>query len=47
MFEDLEGRIDRLVDGLLGGRRLKARVGDAAERDAIMAAATATTTIGS
>ncbi|HEY8811075.1 MAG TPA: Rieske (2Fe-2S) protein [Candidatus Dormibacteraeota bacterium] len=39
MFEDLEGRIDRLVDGLLGGRRLKARVGDAAERDAIMAAA--------
>jgi len=39
MFEDLEGRIDRLVDGLLGGRRLKARIGDAAERDAIMAAA--------
>jgi len=39
MFEDLEGRIDRLVEGLLRGRRLKARGGDAAERDAIMTAA--------
>jgi cytochrome b6-f complex iron-sulfur subunit len=39
MFEDLEGRIDRLVDGLLRGRRLKARIADAGERDAIMAAA--------
>jgi cytochrome b6-f complex iron-sulfur subunit len=39
MFEDLEGRIDRLVDRLLRGRRLKASVADAAERDAIMAAA--------
>jgi cytochrome b6-f complex iron-sulfur subunit len=39
MFEDLEGRIDRLVEGLLRGRRLRARVGDAAEREAIMAAA--------
>jgi cytochrome b6-f complex iron-sulfur subunit len=39
MFEDLEGRIDKLVDGLLRGKRLKARAADAAERDAIMAAA--------
>ena len=39
MFEDLDGRIDRLVEGLLRGKRLKTRVGDAAERDAIMAAA--------
>ena len=39
MFEDLEGRIDRLVEGLLRGKRLEARVADAAERDAIMAAA--------
>jgi cytochrome b6-f complex iron-sulfur subunit len=39
MFEDLEGRIDRLVAGLLRGKRLRARVGDAAEREAIMAAA--------
>jgi cytochrome b6-f complex iron-sulfur subunit len=39
MFEDLAGRIDRLVEGLLRGRRLKARLSDAAERDAIMAAA--------
>jgi cytochrome b6-f complex iron-sulfur subunit len=39
MFEDLEGRIDRLVEGLLRGKRLKARAADAAERDAIMAAA--------
>jgi nitrite reductase/ring-hydroxylating ferredoxin subunit len=39
MFEDLEGRIDRLVEGLLRGRRWKARVADAAEREAIMTAA--------
>ncbi len=39
MFEDLEGRIDRLVEGLLRGKRLRARVADAAEREAIMAAA--------
>jgi nitrite reductase/ring-hydroxylating ferredoxin subunit len=39
MFEDLEGRIDRLVESLLRGQRLKARPADAAERDAIMAAA--------
>ncbi len=39
MFEDLEGRIDRLIEGLLRGKRLRARVGDAAEREAIMAAA--------
>jgi cytochrome b6-f complex iron-sulfur subunit len=39
MFEDLEGRIDRLVEGLLRGKRLRARVGDSAEREAIMAAA--------
>src|ERR1700737_3795963 len=39
MFEDLEERIDGLVEGLLRGKRLKARTADAAERDAIMAAA--------
>jgi len=39
MFEDLEGRIDKLVDRLLRGKRHKARAADAAERDAIMAAA--------
>jgi nitrite reductase/ring-hydroxylating ferredoxin subunit len=39
MFEDLEGRIDRLVEGLLRGKRLRARVADAAQREAIMAAA--------
>ena len=39
MLEDLEGRIDRLVEGLLRGKRLQARVGDAAERDAIIVAA--------
>jgi nitrite reductase/ring-hydroxylating ferredoxin subunit len=39
MFEDLEGRIDRLVDDLLKGRRLRLRARDSAEREAIMAAA--------
>jgi nitrite reductase/ring-hydroxylating ferredoxin subunit len=39
MFEDLEVRIDRLVEGLLRGKRLKARPADAVEREAIMAAA--------
>ena len=39
MFEDLEGRIDRLVDGLLRGKRLKVGAADTAEREAIMAAA--------
>ena len=39
MFDDLEGRIDRLVEGLLRGKRLKAGAADAAEREAIMAAA--------
>ena len=39
MFDDLEGRIDRLVEGLLRGRRLPARVADPAERAAITAAA--------
>jgi cytochrome b6-f complex iron-sulfur subunit len=39
MFEDLEGRIDRLIDDLLKGRRLRLRARDSAERGAIMAAA--------
>ncbi|MDQ6919468.1 MAG: Rieske (2Fe-2S) protein [Candidatus Dormibacteraeota bacterium] len=39
MFDDLEGRIDKLVESLLRGKRLKARHADAAEREAIMAAA--------
>src|SRR6202165_1117651 len=39
MFDDPEGRTARLVERLLRGRRLKARVGDAVEREAIMAAA--------
>jgi len=39
MFEDLETRIDKMIEGLLRGRRLKARPADAVERDAIMAAA--------
>jgi nitrite reductase/ring-hydroxylating ferredoxin subunit len=39
MFEDLEGRIDRLVEDLRRGKRLRTRLGDAAERDAIMTAA--------
>lgn len=39
MFRDLESRIDRLVDDLLRGRRLRAGAREAAEREAIMAAA--------
>jgi nitrite reductase/ring-hydroxylating ferredoxin subunit len=39
MFDDLSERIDRLVEDLLRGRRLKVRAGDNAERDAILAAA--------
>ena len=39
MFDDLEGRIDKLVEDLRRGKRLRTRAGDAAERDAIMTAA--------
>jgi len=39
MFDDLEARIDRLVDDLLKGRRLRVRPKDGGEREAIMVAA--------
>jgi|SRR5438270_559546 len=39
MFRDVSDRIDRLVEDLLRGRRLRATGADAAEREAIMAAA--------
>src|SRR5947209_9070102 len=39
MFESVEERIDRVVDGLLKGRRLRVKARDAAEREAIMVAA--------
>jgi nitrite reductase/ring-hydroxylating ferredoxin subunit len=39
MFESLEERIDRVVDGLLKGRRLRVKARDGAERAAIMLAA--------
>lgn len=39
MFDDLEGRIDRVVNDLLKGRRLRLKARDALERDAIMVAA--------
>jgi cytochrome b6-f complex iron-sulfur subunit len=39
MFRDISDRIDRLVEALLRGRRLRFGAAEAAERDAIMAAA--------
>jgi nitrite reductase/ring-hydroxylating ferredoxin subunit len=39
MFTDLEGRIDRIVNDLLRGRRLRLGPGEATEREAIMTAA--------
>lgn len=39
MFRDLEARIDRIVEDLLRGRRLRVRSAEAAEREAVMAAA--------
>ncbi|HVD01870.1 MAG TPA: Rieske (2Fe-2S) protein [Candidatus Dormibacteraeota bacterium] len=39
MFENLEDRIDRAVDGLLKGRRLRVKARDAGEREAIIFAA--------
>lgn len=39
MFRDMEDRIDRIVDGLLRGRRIRASSRDLADRAAIMTAA--------
>jgi cytochrome b6-f complex iron-sulfur subunit len=39
MFDDLEGRIDKLVEDLRRGKRVRTRASDAVERDAIMTAA--------
>ena len=39
MFEDVSARIDRLVEDLLRGRRLRATNRDAVDREAIMTAA--------
>jgi nitrite reductase/ring-hydroxylating ferredoxin subunit len=39
MFKDISDRIDRLVEDLLRGRRLRLGAAEAAEREAVMAAA--------
>ena len=39
MFRDLEARIDRIVEDLLRGRRLRVGAAEAREREAVMAAA--------